>query len=605
MYKNLWQLIKSKILIYSTLAIKQIHHYKYIFIITILSFVACSYFYQRLYLCYYSATAHVKLLNTQHTIPSERLFFNKVYDSLIVNKSNLTIEHTKKHNVLTIRANGKTEYRAQNDLQDLISLYKQEALKIKSQKLTALNDSIKQLRDKLFFLNKSTQLSTLNSNNKQGELSLIRKQKEQEKKLKILEVFNAYVSRPASSFVLIPESFVVEDNNLQMLINKFNDLQLQKQSYIGARGQNGANTVNFNDQIIALQNQIKRKISIQKSALQQQLSPGNFKQPSAFQNNLTAVAISLAIDSFKNLTQEISTSTDKPSLTASVTDTSVKPIYPQSFVLYTGAILLGILFSMLAIFLLNNHNNKVNDISNLKAITSIPFAGEISYNPKAAITISKNNSSIAAITSFINQSNKEYQILWVTSFISGSAIEYLGLNLAQQLVSAGKKAIVINYDPSNLQASYNDDMLYYTKGLHNYLNANDTTIDELIVPVSESNTLYYIGAGVNQNKHNEKMSAMLNILEMSPHLSVGKESIEQNTPDQKFEQLISYLQKEFNYIVVCGLLPEPQAHPIASLADITICLIDYQTASKTDFIHLNELWEANKLNNPFIVANRT
>ncbi|WP_345954057.1 hypothetical protein [Mucilaginibacter sp. PAMB04168] len=599
MYKSdLWPALGSGLLHYWLMIKSYLSTYKYFFIVIITSMLAGAYLYQSNRISHYEASASVRFEPARDAATQQQLF-KEVYNELTADYNLTAVKPAGRPNTLTVTATGESAYKAEAAITALTDSYRYKALNHVGKQVNTrrFNDSVAALKDELSTLNEKIRLGALQAAANPAERAVLKEKFV--KQSRILDVVVNYVSKPISSFVVIPDSFIPPDDDLLKSINKFNELQLQKQSYLGAKSLNDPNTVRFNQQINFLQEQIKRQVVVQRAYLQKQLNPGTDTAASLQQYRLQSAHISAAIDSLTALKQSAIGRPAPASSAIAVTSFKSRAMHAQSPLFYIAAVLAGILFSVLAVYILQMLNRKIHSVADIKRTTKIPVVTEL--EPQQNEGEPGADISVNALASYIFNVHSHHQTIWVTANTDEEGARQLALQLAQALAHTGKSTVLVDNDmPDSL--SYDELGLPYNKGLYEYLNADIVTIDDLIVPVQGADSLYFIGSGVAKNQHKAEMVSMLGLLDISPNLSAEADPIQKAMPDRKFNQLINQLHKQFDYIVVSGPLLEDYAHPMISRTDITFYLVTYKITDKAQLVRLNELWQAGQINSPAIVA---
>src|SRR5690606_25394632 len=221
-------------------------------------------------------------------------------------------------------------------------------------------------------------------------------------------------------------------------------------------------------------------------------------------------------------------------------------------------------------------------------ITSIPIIAEISHNDKKEIlAISEKKRTPIAEQFRLLRTNLKFQnnglndkVILVTSSISGEGKTFFSLNFGVSLSLTGKKVIILEFDlrkPALLDSIF----IKRGRGITDYLNSEDMTIDDLIIKFDPVSNLYVIGCGTIPDDPAEIM--------LSPKVGL----------------LLEELKERFDYIIMdtapVGTVAD--AFNLVSYSDYSLYIIRYNYTTKQ---HLNFIEENNisgKLKRPLIVLN--
>ena len=218
-------------------------------------------------------------------------------------------------------------------------------------------------------------------------------------------------------------------------------------------------------------------------------------------------------------------------------DSDSNPIFPDKKVVYLIAFLIGILFTVLVIFIINQLDNKIHNPEDLNAllpelsvIAEIPFIKQenkiINFFDRSPL--SEAFRILRTNINFLLQSAKNGKILMVTSTIKGEGKTFISLNLAISLSTLDKKVILIGADLRNPQIhkSLGLDKSSFM-GLTNYLSDDEITKNNIII-----------------RNFNEELKFDLI---MSGTIPPNPSELLSNG---KFETLLNDLKQEYDYIVI-------------------------------------------------------
>jgi tyrosine-protein kinase Etk/Wzc len=154
----------------------------------------------------------------------------------------------------------------------------------------------------------------------------------------------------------------------------------------------------------------------------------------------------------------------------------VSQTYPKVASIYSIALIIGLVFPIIIILIMEFFNYKIINHSQLQYLTQIPLVGSIVHNAKNTALVIANHPKAQVSESFRNlRSNLNYlkgngkkQIIMVTSTVSGEGKTFIGMNLSSVLAIGGLKTVLIGVDLRKPKI-FQDFKLDNSIGLTNYL----------------------------------------------------------------------------------------------------------------------------------------
>ncbi len=178
-----------------------------------------------------------------------------------------------------------------------------------------------------------------------------------------------------------------------------------------------------------------------------------------------------------------------------------RPVSPKPMINYATAVILGLFFPILFIYLGDKFNNKVYTPDELLSLTQIPLLGMIGQrNPEEGELVA-NRPQSAIAEGFRNvRSNLRYmtdygqggQTFMVSSFVSGEGKTFCAKNLAYTFAIAGKRTLYINTDLRK-NNTYEEFGLDKTTGLTEFL--IDIISQEAVIHATQYDHLFVIPSG--------------------------------------------------------------------------------------------------------------
>ena len=269
---------------------------------------------------------------------------------------------------------------------------------------------------------------------------------------------------------------------------------------------------------------------------------------------------------------------------------SEKPVEPKKIIIFSGALLLGLLLPFVLVYLQELFNNKIKTKHDLEKLSQFPILAEIPKILRGQEDIVQINdlSPLAEAfrilitnTNFILPKTPYGKVIYVTSTSKGEGKTFVSVNLILTLASPAKKVIIIGADIRNPQLQrYNTAR----KGLD----------------------------GLTEFLHDEgrKLDSVIHASTINPNCDViYSGSIPPNPTDLltngRFETLLAELKTKYDYIVVdtAPLILVTDTFLIADSADCTLYVTRslYTEKSLIDFANKNI--ESGKIKNVGFILN--
>jgi tyrosine-protein kinase Etk/Wzc len=504
-------------------------------------------------------------------------------------------------------------------LNKLIEVYNKEAVEdknvIATNTIEFINERLKFLTEELTDVEKDveeykrerklTNIGTEASIYLQGRTGYNQQLTEYELQMEILNSIDKYLSKENSEFNLVPSSLSIADPTLQRLIERFNELQLERQRLLLTNKPNNPLVQNIAEQL----NDLKVNILENLENIQQSLKitinnleatsaqfESKIEQVPAIEREIQAISRQQGVKEGLYLYLLQKREESALSLAATVSNSRVidpatagtVPVSPESSTFYLYALIMGIGVPFAFIFVREMLNNKVQEQKDVEKATSTPVLGEIAHKRTGEnLVVTKDSRSpvaelfrlIRANLQFAN-AGKVNKVMLVTSSASGEGKTFFSINLGASLALSGKRVVVLDFDlrkPSLLQ---NLEMVN-DFGITNYLVTENTPINDLVKPTKVSSNLFVIGAGPMPPNPAELM--------LLP----------------KIGELIDGLKQRFDYVII-DTSPVGQVADAFSLApyiDLSLYLVRYQFTEKEQVKIVDDIYRKKKLKHTMIVLN--
>lgn len=249
-------------------------------------------------------------------------------------------------------------------------------------------------------------------------------------------------------------------------------------------------------------------------------------------------------------------------------------VSPKSTMIWTVALLLGLLAPLLTMILGDFLNNKVGDISEVEQKSRVPILGMVSHirKIKSAIAISEKSRSVVSeqirtlrtALGFTGK-GKEIKKILVTSSQPGDGKSFISINLAASYALLGKKTVLVELD---LRKPHVGKYLGINsqQGVSGIL-AGKTKLDDVLVQIPDfKGQLVLLPAGYLPPNPSELISTV------------------------RMTEMIQDLEKRFDYIIIdtppFGLVTD--AVLLQQYVDITLAVLRQGHTNKDVYDQLNQ-----------------
>lgn len=264
----------------------------------------------------------------------------------------------------------------------------------------------------------------------------------------------------------------------------------------------------------------------------------------------------------KKLDAEITRSAITPSVSVvNKASLSRKVLAPQAARIYTSAILVGLIISLLVIVLVRIVNPYIYDKETVESYTDLPIIGVVKKFPtkldksnKQVLSLEKPKSvfaesirSVRTNLSFL-AAQKKSKVICITSEIAGEGKSFMTINLASTLALIDKKVVIVAADlrKSKMHKAFEVDN---DKGLSTYL-AHQHEIEDVLLETHVDN-LAFVPSGPNPPNPSELIQS------------------------ERMQTLIDYLSAHFDFVLIdtapLGLVSD--SVPLIRNSDINLFVI--------------------------------
>jgi capsular exopolysaccharide synthesis family protein len=503
-------------------------------------------------------------------------------------KNNLTIETVNRDaSAISIKINGPNKELNDDFLNTLILQHQYQAISDKN--IIAINTSrfiderMKVIETELS--NIESMLQSFMTQEKYVDLNIsvqniLEKESAVEKdlinayiQLKLAEQIKDYLQKHKDLSSLLPANLGVESEAINKMTNDYNQLVLQRNNLLLNSSAENPLITKIDNQLLALRASLNESLNnlITSLKIQTQSLKTNIDK---YSSNLASMPASerryrdiLRQQQIKeNLYIYLMQKREETEIAMAATVSNIKlvdpaysspnPIKPKKTASMFIALLIGLFFPILLIYVRNLFDNKIHTPQDLEFL-DIPILASIPVNKSNDLIVIKDNVKHHLAEAFRTlRSNLEFIItnkkekgntIFVTSTIPGEGKTFISLNLAVSYTLLNAKVLILELDLRAPRIAHYLNMPE-SKGISDYLKDDNLDINDIIIHSVEYQNLDYINAGTIPPNPSELLQR--------PRLA----------------ELFNFIQKEYDYIVVdnapIGLVVDSLS--IISYADIIL-----------------------------------
>lgn len=434
-----------------------------------------------------------------------------------------------------------------------------------------------------------------------------------------------FVRKSVNKYSVIPVNTGVVSGQLEVQITNYNTLLLNRNNVASATSASNPIVQDYDTQLAGMREAIERALYTQVVGLEKQLAglegaQGNLRGQLASAPNQAKYLLSverqqkIKEELYLYLLQKREENELNQTFTADNTRVitpptgPVKPIFPKKMMTVGLALLVGLLFPAVIIYMRESSNTKVRSRKDLERMTT-PFIGEIPmvggknrfeklrklFGEKKKKKLEEVSARVSAGSrDLINESfrivrgNIDFmmrsdtgRVMMVTSFNPGSGKSFVTYNLAATFAIKGKKVLVIDCDLRHGSASQFVGMP--GKGISSYLTGNTQDWRSLVVKDKFDDMLYILPIGHRPPNPAELLESPL------------------------MKQLVDQARQEYDYIFLdcppVDIVVDTQI--LAPLADRTIFIVRAGLLEKSAIPEIDDLYKNYRFKQMSILLNGT
>lgn len=431
----------------------------------------------------------------------------------------------------------------------------------------------------------------------------------------LMEYLKDYINNPTHQDDVIPANIGVTDVTLSALINKYNELVLQRNRLLRSSPATNPVIVKLKNNLTAMRanitstiNTVYNGLMISKQDIDRQMRKYTNRVNSAPTQERTFTNISRQQELKSSLYLLLLKKREENSIALAATADKAKvidsavvsgPISPNYSLIRALSVVVGLLLPIIVITLINFFRYRIEGHADVEKLARVPILGDIPLErslrkSKTSLIVQEGENVNALMTEvfcglrtnlqfLLGKAN--HNVILVTSTISGEGKTFVATNLAVSLALLDKRVAVVGLDirrPKLLECfGFSHEEIKGQKGITNYLSDNSIDLHALLISAKNNSNLYILPAGT---------------IPPNPAELIARPAL---------DTAIKLLAEEFDYVILdsapVGLVSD--ALIASRLADITlyICRADY--SHKSDFDLINDLKKKQKLPEMAIIVN--
>ena len=554
---------------------------------------------------------------------NKQLYFslNQPKDLVPVFLSGLKVEAASKlSSIVDLSYSDPNPVRAENILNQLIESYQESAneeknalakntLAFVNNRLELVSHDLDSIEKKVQQFKSGNQAVDISS---QGQLFLQNVSANDQKlgdvntQLAVLDKVQQFVnSNNDSKAGIVPSTLGISDPQLNQLIEKLYNSELEYDNLKKTVGENNPSLVSIKDRIDKIKPSISSNIKSMKQSLiatRDNIAATNNSYNSVLQSvpqkerELLDISreeqIKSNLYSFllqkKEESEIAAASSTSNSRVVDYAQASPDPVSPKKLLIYLVSITLFTGICGAFIFIKEFLTGKVLYRSEIESLTSIPVIGEIAFDKsKDRIVIEKGTRSFVAeefrklriSLSFLGVDSYHKKIL-ITSSISGEGKSFISANLAVSLSLTGKKVVLVDMD---LNSPTLNKILNVNReeGVTEFLEGHKDP-EEIIKHVEEHANLFFVSAGADLPDNPSELLA-----------------------NGKVAELLNYLENIFDYVLIdtSPMVLVTDGYLLTGMCDATLYVIRHHYTPKILIKRIDENIDINPINNPAIIFN--
>ena len=427
----------------------------------------------------------------------------------------------------------------------------------------------------------------------------------------LLDELTKYMNEPSNRHQPIPSNVGLNDASATSLINKYNEIALQRNQLLHSASESSPTVTPLTSQLDDLQASIKRAMSqaraglnIQRNSIasQQGKYQGQISITPEQERILTQIGRQQEVKSglYLMLLQKREENSISLAATADKGKLIDNPVFagkvtPKDSMILIIAFGLGLAIPALILFLLAFFRYKIEGHDDVAKLTKLPIIADVAIasdraKTKADIVVHENKNNLMeeifrSLRTNLQFLMKEHdKVILMTSTTSGEGKTFIASNVAISFALLGKKVVLVGLDIRKPRLAELFEIDDHHHGITNLLIKDNITWDDVNKQI--------VNSGVNSN---------LDLLMAGPVPPNPGELVTRKS----LEETMDILKEHYDYIIIdtapVGLVTDTLALGRIANATVYVCRADY--TQKSSFGLINGLAYEKKMPNMSIVLN--
>ena len=427
----------------------------------------------------------------------------------------------------------------------------------------------------------------------------------------LLDELTKYMNEPSNRHQPIPSNVGLNDASATSLINKYNEIALQRNQLLHSASESSPTVTPLTSQLDDLQASIKRAmsqaragLSIQRNSIasQQGKYQGQISNTPEQERILTQIGRQQEVKSglYLMLLQKREENSISLAATADKGKLIDNPVFagkvtPKDSIILMIAFGLGLAIPALILFLLAFFRYKIEGHDDVAKLTKLPIIADVAIasdraKTKADIVVHENKNNLMeeifrSLRTNLQFLMKEHdKVILMTSTTSGEGKTFIASNVAISFALLGKKVVLVGLDIRKPRLAELFEIDDHHHGITNLLIKDNITWDDVNKQI--------VNSGVNSN---------LDLLMAGPVPPNPGELVTRKS----LEETMDILKEHYDYIIIdtapIGLVTDTLALGRIANATVYVCRADY--TQKSSFGLINGLAYEKKMPNMSIVLN--
>lgn len=516
--------------------------------------------------------------------------------------------------ILTLTMRDASAVRAEDVINTLINVYNEEAIRDKNQvavntanfineRLVIIAKELGGVEGHLESFKQTNQIIDIGSTASRymGESQKYNADAvELETQQRLAQYIKQYLSDPAKETDLIPANTGISDVGLESQIEQYNALRLRRDRLVADGGEQNPVVEELNNSLRSMRQSIIRAVDNVIVNLNVKRIDAQANERRA-QSRVTSIPTKerqmLSIERQQKIKEQLYlfllNRREENALSQAMADNNARvidpavgvgPIAPVRNKIMLLGLLVGLGIPLAAFLTILFMDTRVHSRKDLQGKVSMPFLGEIPQERKdeagdrrgmvaEAMRILRSN------LSFMAKQGKHPHVITLTSFNEGAGKTFITRNLAQSLVYAKKRVVLVDLDIR--KGTLSKGLPHHHRGVTNYIANAALTLDDILQKGEEGKQPDIVPAGTVPPNPAELLM------------------------DERLDKLMAELRTRYDYVIAdsvpVGIIAD--AAIVNRVADLTLFVVRAGKLDRRQLPDLESLYGEGKLTNMALVLN--